>query len=774
MSSPPPMSRLSNILWLLSLVIMLGMHGPALPVYAQRADGLDLPVLELNQCGTGLADEIHFTLAATGDTFPHQNIQAVGEAQGYDGLFDYVRPFLQAADLAYTNFDGAMLAGSPYTGYPLFNFNPALAPALRNAGIGLVSTANNHILDRGPEGLDATLDVLDAAGILHHGAVRSNASERPPYLPITLTKDGASLTLGFISATWGTNGIPDPYNQIKLLYQGTSYGEQGGVRQSMLDAVARAAAETDLVVVAAHWGFEYQFYPHQSQIEAARVLAAAGADVILGAQSHTLQPVEWITTGDRQTLVIYSLANFLASQGAFQAQYFTATSVIFYVGLAQAADGTVRVTGYRYLPTIHVDGDTRPAPIMPDSNPTVISHVRTIMRDPTGLRQLPADVPPTGLVAVCPPLSFAEDPANPVTGDFVQHYQSLGSLNTRPLNDALAALGLPLGTVTHELAGDCRTSLPVLYTERQRLELHQDTAWPYRVVGTQVGTYAFRQRYPGVEPTPRTDLQAPDAFADSRFRTRYEALGGLAIFGYPISGPLNEDHPETGVPTTVQYFERARFEVTPSTTPGAPLSEQVRIGLLGRELRDHGGVAALCGGGSTVAAVPASVAVVATITPREPGLPAVSGEDVALVGGVLAQIAQGARGWIPLLFLAALILALVAIGTLAFNDWRTYRRRGTRKGYRRRRSAYERFAGRGGSSVANHPPDPEPPLPTRPPQAKRAPIVAAAASDESAPNWLAADTPPPSRRSITPEPTPTPRRTDEDQDDDLLRQLLEQ
>lgn len=104
-----------------------------------------------------------FTIAATGDTFPHEKIQQVGEAQGYDVLFDYVRPYLQAADLAFTSFDGAMLEGAGYTGYPAFNFNPALATALRNAGIDVVSTANNHILDRGPDGVDATLNVLASA-----------------------------------------------------------------------------------------------------------------------------------------------------------------------------------------------------------------------------------------------------------------------------------------------------------------------------------------------------------------------------------------------------------------------------------------------------------------------------------------------------------------------------------------------------------------------------------------------------------------------------------
>jgi hypothetical protein len=675
---------------LVALLLVLAMLAPAGSGLAQRADGLDQPLLAANHCGSGLG-ETHFTLAATGDTFPHENIQAIGEAQGYDVLFDHVRPFLQAADLAYTNFDGAMLAGAGYSGYPNFNFNPALATALRNAGIGLVSTANNHILDRGPEGLNATLDVLDANGIMHHGAVRSAAVERPHFLPITLSRGTEQITIGFISATWGTNGIADPYDQVNLLYTGNSYGSQGDVRQSVLDAVAQAAATTDFVVVAAHWGFEYQFYPHESQLEAARRLVAAGADVILGAQSHTLQPVELIEHEGRRSLVIYSLANFLASQGAFQDQFYAATSVIFYVGLARSADGAVRITGYRYLPTMHIDYDTRPAPIQPGMADAVIGHVRTIMRDPGGLRQLPAS-PPAGRVEVCPALLLAEAPTTPIPGDFAQHYTSLGDPVPRPLSTSISALGLPLGPPVLELAGDCTTLVPVLYSERQRLELHADAPWPYRVVGTQLGVHSFARRYPGRSIERRTDLGDPAAFAESRFRAFYEQYGGLALFGYPISGAINEDHPESGVPTTVQYFERARFELAPAAPPGAPLSDQVRLGLLGRELRESGGIAALCGGPLAETLGAGTALATTTATPRPGSLPTLSNDDMALIGAAATQFAQSATPWIPYIAFVALAVAVIALISLAFADWRNARRRNVRRSYRHRRSAYERFA----------------------------------------------------------------------------------
>jgi Bacterial capsule synthesis protein PGA_cap len=580
-----------------------------------QAGALEQPLLAANMCGAGDPGDVHFTLAATGDTFPHENIQQVGEAQGYDYLFDHVRPFLKAADLAYTNFDGAMLAGSPYTGYPTFNYNPQLARALKNAGIGLVSTANNHILDRGPAGLDATLQVLQQAGIVQHGTIASAAAEQPraAYLPLTLTRGDTSVKIAFLSFSWGTNGIADPFSQVNLLWQSNEYGAQADIRQHVLDAIAQARRETDFVIVAAHWGYEYQFYPDASQIVGAQQMAAAGADVILGAQPHTLQPVDLLTNGSRPTLVIYSLANFLASQGAFQAASFSATAVIFYVGITRHSDGRVTVSGYRYLPTIHVDNDTRPAPIPAQGFEDVIAHVRQEMRDPAGARQLgPAPPVPGAPIAICPTLAL---PGQPVGGDFAQLYATLGGTALRPLADGLMVYGVPLGPIVQELAGDCQTITSVLYTERQRLELHPELDWPYRVSGSQIGALAYQQKY-GRAPQRRTNLDG-DAIANPQFKAFFQAYGGLPAFGYPLSPALEET--AGGQPKTVQYFERARFELA---ADAASRLEQVALGALGRE---YPGIAAQC---------PGQPHTVASGAGQSPGAP-------------LAQPAPAARAPIP-------------------------------------------------------------------------------------------------------------------------------
>ncbi|NWJ45297.1 MAG: CapA family protein [Chloroflexi bacterium] len=551
------------------------------------------PLSSMNNCGSGVSTDTHFTLAATGDFFPHLIIQHAGESLGYDYLFDKVRPFLANTDLGYTNFDGALLEDAPLSEYPNFNFSPQLAPALKKAGIGVVSTANNHILDKGLRGLDATLKVLDNSGILQHGTVSGEdvTKPRPPYLPINLSRNGVKVKIGFLSFTWGTNGIPDPNNQVNLLWETNEYGRQGKIRPQVLEAIAQARSETDFVVVAAHWGQEYNFYPEEYQIEGAKQMAAAGADVILGSQPHTLQPLDIIETGNHKTLVIYSLANFLAAQSWNQQEKFTNTSVILYVGFARREDGKVQLTGYRYLPIMMTDGETRTAPFPAENDQRSAAHVRELLRDPSGLQQFP-EAPLPNRLEVCPTLSFPEASDNTIRGDFYRYYTTLGNNYTRSLQESVAIIGLPLGKVKRELSGDCSQYTYVLYTERQRLELQPDTDWPFRIVGTQLGTEVYKEKYKltDVERLPESEI------ASELFQNFYQKYGGVVVFGYPISGELRETDSETGFVKTVQYFERSRFETVLGTSGNPNPLYSVQLGLLGKE---YAGIEAQCTNRST-------------------------------------------------------------------------------------------------------------------------------------------------------------------------------
>lgn len=551
-----------------------------------RSAGPDLeePLPSFNSCGAGSAGgDTYFTIAAVGDLLLHYNIIETADRLGYDYLFDKVRPYLQAADLTYANHEGTSNPGAPYSGdFPIFNYSPKLAQAAAKAGVDIVSTANNHAMDSGPAGVDATIVALDAAGLLHHGTTARN-TKRQPYQTFELKKNGITLKGSFLSYTWGTNGIGDPYGQVNELWDGN-----GRVQPGVKEDIAQARRDSDLVIVAVHWGEEYQFSPTSQQIQGAKELTAAGADIILGDHPHTLQPVDLIESNGRKAMLIYSLGNFIAAQNRYQAESYTQTSLIFYLRVIRQADGKIVLNGYRYLP-VFIESDTRPAPILPGTYPDAYRHILSEMRDPQALRVVPAVPPaPNAIIPVCPELSFADAPGATIPGDFAQYFTTLGTGSTPyALSQSIALIGYPTGPVVDEPSGDCSRITRVLYTERNRLELQPDADWPFRVVGTQLGTLVYFKKYKPPYDSPdaiprRQDLKGA-AIANQRFKNFFNAFGGLNLFGYPISGELTETDEGTGKTKVVQYFERTRFEYVKDEPENPNPLYKVQLGLLSKE-----------------------------------------------------------------------------------------------------------------------------------------------------------------------------------------------
>ncbi|CAM5309488.1 hypothetical protein SMICM304S_03665 [Streptomyces microflavus] len=157
-----------------------------------------------------------FTLLASGDVLPHSSVidRAGADAggQGYDfaPMLKGVAPVVSRADLAICHMETVYgKEGGPYTGYPSFKSPPEVATALRATGFDSCSTASNHTLDDGSEGVDRTLGALDAAGIRHAGSARSAAeAARPTILPAGPGKRAAKVA--HLAYTYGTNDIPLP------------------------------------------------------------------------------------------------------------------------------------------------------------------------------------------------------------------------------------------------------------------------------------------------------------------------------------------------------------------------------------------------------------------------------------------------------------------------------------------------------------------------------------------------------------------------------------
>lgn len=160
---------------------------------------------------------------------------------------------------------------------------PSAIEGIVNSGIDIASLANNHIMDYTGPALQDTLNALDGAGILHAGAGMNEAEADKI---VEMTVNGASIA--FFS--W-TDIVPDNF---------VAYDDQPGVasaRLNMDDACKRVreAKEThDVVIVAMHWGIEYQDYiDDYTQRTPAHKLVDAGADVIVGNHPHVLEGVEF-------------------------------------------------------------------------------------------------------------------------------------------------------------------------------------------------------------------------------------------------------------------------------------------------------------------------------------------------------------------------------------------------------------------------------------------------------------------------------------------------
>lgn len=250
---------------------------------------------------TGPAAPDELEIVVTGDVLLHPGLWAQAEADGggeldFGPLVEGLRPFTQDADLAICDMETPLAAaGGPYTGYPAFEVPPQIVPALAGIGYDACTTATNHALDAGEEGLERTLGVLDGAEIASTGTYRSAAEAADP-----LVLDAGGVQVGLVAGTYGLNGnVPDAPWRVDLLDV-----------PDMVEKARRArAAGAEIVLAAVHAGEEYSSAPNAQQLEVTHALADSGAfDFVYGHHTHSALPLE--KHGD--TWIVHGLGNSLS------------------------------------------------------------------------------------------------------------------------------------------------------------------------------------------------------------------------------------------------------------------------------------------------------------------------------------------------------------------------------------------------------------------------------------------------------------------------------
>lgn len=264
------------------------------------------------------------------------------DTYNFDPFFNDIAPYLEDGDWVMANLE-TPVAGKDigYSGYPTFNAPNELTEALWNAGFNVLSTANNHTLDKGEKGVLRTLEQVHKLGFTTVGS--ANSFEARDELQIV---EHNQISMGFLSYTYGTNGIPIP--------QGKEYLVNLIDKDKMIEDMKRLrAGGADIVTIALHFGNEYQTTPSEEQKALARELIAAGADIIAGSHPHVLQPYEVITSYDeqgneRQGVIIYSMGNFISNQRGESKDY----GALFKIGIRKELhSGAIELTDVEVTPT---------------------------------------------------------------------------------------------------------------------------------------------------------------------------------------------------------------------------------------------------------------------------------------------------------------------------------------------------------------------------------------------------------------------------------------
>jgi len=253
------------------------------------------------------------TILFAGDMMLGRGIAELNKKNGIYYPFQKIGRLLRGVDVVFANLEGPVGENPPeFLGDKLqFIFLPPVLEGVSWSRINLVSLANNHITDRGAEGLQETRDWLDRYQICHIGNPLYSYQDEPN--PCFSTEHSVFLAFNRV--------LPFIHREEEIVRE---------IRLAKIDNPDK------FIIVSVHWGEEYQLKSSPSQRQLARRMIAAGADIVVGHHPHVVQEIELI----QGRPVFYSLGNFI-----FDQQSIPETQEGLIVGLAVEPD---RATCYLF------------------------------------------------------------------------------------------------------------------------------------------------------------------------------------------------------------------------------------------------------------------------------------------------------------------------------------------------------------------------------------------------------------------------------------------
>ena len=248
---------------------------------------------------------INLTISTSGDILIHKALwehaldYGGGTTYNFRPLFRQVRPYIVGADLALCHLETPLLQGDP-VGFPVFRTPPALARAIKATGWDVCTTASNHTLDHGQDGINSTIAALRRSGVRATGSARSFGESRR--IPILKAK---GVKVAFLGYTQLLNGQTPPHPWS------INMAEPEAI---IADAKRARRRGAKVVIVNIHWGVEFAREPSAEQLALATRLARSSAiTAVVGEHAHVVQPIRRV--GGK--LVVFGQGNLIANQGSY-------------------------------------------------------------------------------------------------------------------------------------------------------------------------------------------------------------------------------------------------------------------------------------------------------------------------------------------------------------------------------------------------------------------------------------------------------------------------
>lgn len=248
-----------------------------------------------------------------GDVIIHERLRHREESshEGFQAIWFAIQKYIDQVDMSYANLEGPVapeLGG--VSGFPRFNFPEEIISSLKKNGFDIISTANNHALDRNALGIKKTIQNLNKYHLAYTGTISSEAdiqNKKETWWGLTAIK-GTNLKLAWIACTEMTNGNVDKENQILFCFK-----NQEKIK-NLIQAL-KTKANIAGIILTPHWGQEDKFTIEAERSTWAHSMINEGALAVVGSHPHVLQKIENYKAADgRNSFIAYSMGNFISNQ----------------------------------------------------------------------------------------------------------------------------------------------------------------------------------------------------------------------------------------------------------------------------------------------------------------------------------------------------------------------------------------------------------------------------------------------------------------------------